>query len=159
MDIIVAKDNPSEEFFINCDPRIRAVYNYWNGKRKGRRMPSRSDIDPVEIPTLLANIILVDVLEDLRRFFYRLVGTDIVDKRGFDPTGEQVGGAYFGPSAASALSHYEYIAASGNARFIDSPYVEPRGWYVYSERLMMPLSDDDKRVNMVFVYALWKEAP
>lgn len=121
-------------------------------------MPSRADIDPVEIPKFLPNILLVDVLHDPLRFRYRLVGTDIVEKRGFDPTGQMVGEAYFGRSAEAVLGHYRDIVETRAVKFIDAPFVEPRGWYVYSERLMMPLSDNDEQVHMVFIYALWRDA-
>lgn len=122
-------------------------------------MPSRADIDPVDIPTFLPNIILVDMEHDPLRLRYRLVGTDIVTKRGLDPTGKTVGDAYFGPDANSVLAHYRYIAETRDIRFADAPFIEPRGWYVYAERIMMPLSDDDETVNMVFVYALWTDVP
>jgi hypothetical protein len=31
-------------------PKVRRMYEYWLAKRAGRRMPSRSDIDPLELP-------------------------------------------------------------------------------------------------------------
>ena len=43
------------------DPRIKALYDYWNALRRGRAMPSRADIDPIEIPALLPYIIMYDV--------------------------------------------------------------------------------------------------
>lgn len=145
-------------FLDTCDPRIREIYAYWDGKRLGRRMPSRADLDPVDIPSFLPNVILADVLHDPVRFRYRLVGTDIVDKRGFDPTGKPIGDVNFGKSKDFVLALYRDVIESRRVKFVDVPYVEPRGWYVYSERLLMPLSDDDDRVNMVFIYALWKDA-
>lgn len=30
-------------------PDIAAFYDYWDGKRRGRDMPARADIDPLEI--------------------------------------------------------------------------------------------------------------
>ncbi|MBG06491.1 MAG: hypothetical protein CMM59_20710 [Rhodospirillaceae bacterium] len=53
--------NPSAEFIQSRNERIRGIYEYWDSKRQGRRMPSRADIDPVEIPEYLSNVILVDV--------------------------------------------------------------------------------------------------
>ena len=122
-------------------------------------MPSRADIDPVEIPEYLSNVILVDVFYEPLRFRYRLVGTDIVKKRGFDPTGGWIGDTYLGNDSQSVTEHYREIAEKRCVRFADYPFAEPRGWYVYSDRITMPLSDDDDIVNMVFIYALWKDAP
>ena len=55
----------------------RSGFEYWMSKRAGRRMPSRSDIDPAEIADLLPNVILIDVKHDPLDFRYRLIGTVI----------------------------------------------------------------------------------
>ena len=43
-------------------PRLRQAFAYWRGKLAGRAMPARRDIDPVDVPTLLPYVMLVDVL-------------------------------------------------------------------------------------------------
>ena len=55
--------------------RLRIAYGYWLGKRQGRLMPCRPDIDPVEIPALLPYVMLIDVVADPLDFRYRLIGT------------------------------------------------------------------------------------
>jgi len=144
-------------FLGDCDPRVQAIYEYWDGKRNGRRMPSRGDIDPVEIPSFLPCIILVDVSHDPVVCRYRLVGTDIVYRRGFDPTGKTVGDTYLGGSREQVLRHYREVVNLQTVKYVDEPFVEPRGWPVKAERLMMPLSNDGDRVDMVFIYAIWNE--
>src|SRR4051794_10782916 len=59
----------------------RALYRYWQSLRRGRRLPARADVDPIEIPALLPNLILIDVEPSPLRFRYRLVGTRIVSYR------------------------------------------------------------------------------
>tara|TARA_B110000438_G_scaffold233054_1_gene228981 strand:+ start:83 stop:457 length:375 start_codon:yes stop_codon:yes gene_type:complete len=122
-------------------------------------MPSRADIDPMEIPTFLPNVIPVDMEHDPSRLRYRLVGTDVVYKCGFALAEKFVGDAYFGADADRVLAHYQHIAERRDIRFADTPFVEPRGWCVYAERIMMPLPVDDDTVNMVFICALWIDAP
>jgi hypothetical protein len=39
----------------------KAIYQYWEAKRKGRSMPSRLDIDPIEMKVWLPGIQLIDV--------------------------------------------------------------------------------------------------
>ena len=53
--------NPSAEYIQSRNERIHGIYKYWCSKRQGRRMPSMADMDPVEIPEYLSNVILVDV--------------------------------------------------------------------------------------------------
>src|SRR3954471_6167481 len=79
---------------------LQLMYGYWAAKRGSRPMPERSDIDPAEIPPhLLPGIMLVDVVNDPRRYVYRLVGTMEAEIRGYDPTGKSVREGYFGENA------------------------------------------------------------
>ena len=50
---------------------------YWNSCRAGRKMPTRADISPWDIPRLLPNIGLIDVVETPARFRFRLLGSEI----------------------------------------------------------------------------------
>ena len=66
--------------------RIRKLSEYWLAKAKGG-VPSRSEIDPVDVRELLPNLMMIDMLGDPPRFRYRLVGTRVVQYTGFDFTG------------------------------------------------------------------------
>lgn len=63
-----------QDWQANCHSDVLKMLAYWEGKRHGRAVPRRSDIEPAELVGLLPNIILVDVVDDHRRFVYRLVG-------------------------------------------------------------------------------------
>ncbi len=55
------------------------LYRYWQGKHVDGRAPGRGDIDPpIEVPALIPNIMLVDVVDG--RFRYRLVGSALWDR-------------------------------------------------------------------------------
>lgn len=57
-------------------PDLLKLLDYWRSKRCGRAMPSRKDIDPIEIPWALSRIFLVDY--DLADgFHYRLAGAEV----------------------------------------------------------------------------------
>ena len=80
-----------ETFLEHCDDRIKEFYEIWKSEVRDGRLPSRRDIDPVKMPHLLKNIMLVDVIPPKPHFRYRLVGTGEVRHRGFDPTGQTPG--------------------------------------------------------------------
>src|SRR5215470_6786814 len=82
-----------------CHASLQTLYDYWNTRRGAKSMPSRSDIDPVDLKPMLPNLILIDVVPDPRRYVYRLVGTREVEMRGTDPTGKAIEEAYYGESA------------------------------------------------------------
>lgn len=72
-------------------PRLRQLYEYWDQKRAGRRMPSRADLDPLDIRFAIGDVILVDVLEGTPpRFRIRLHGTNLSERTRFDLTGKML---------------------------------------------------------------------
>lgn len=68
-------------------PQITRLEAYWQGKRQGRLLPSRADIDPNEIKDLLPQIILVRIEPDPLRVKYAVIGTASAEAAGFDYTG------------------------------------------------------------------------
>jgi hypothetical protein len=56
-------------------PEQRQLYDYWLEKAAGRRMPSRADIKPTQIPRILPSISLVDIEPELGLSRIRLAGT------------------------------------------------------------------------------------
>ncbi len=134
-------------------PDIQEVLAYWMEKRGGRPMPSRDDIDPLELRRYLPYITLVDVVGDARRFVYRLVGTMEVELRGRDPTGASVVEAYFGRSVDDVLRKYETVCLS-RAPFYEIDDFQVVDRYVNEENLFLPLSDDGAEVNKILVFSI-----
>lgn len=67
---------------------LRAFLAYWQSKQVDGGIPKRCDIDPVDIPHLLPNVLMIDVLgQPPYDFHYRLLGTTIVAMDGVDYTG------------------------------------------------------------------------
>lgn len=132
---------------------LQRIYAYWQGKRGNRAMPRRADLDPTEIPPrLLPGITLVDVVPDLRRYVYRLVGTKEVEVRGSDPTGKSVGEAFYGENAADATRCYDRVVETQAPVLDPVPFLERKRGYRGAESLFLPLSNDDVAVNMILVF-------
>ena len=150
---------PDPDFIADCHARVRAIYRYWDSKRNGRRMPSRADLDPLEIPRFLPDICLVDVVPDARRYVYRLIGTNEVAMRGRDPTGLPVGEGYFGTSAQSVFLNYDGVVRSREPRVDRDPSITSDDRFIQHESIFLPLSDDDEHVNMILVFTVYRAAP
>lgn len=71
-------------------PDLVRLYDYWATRRGTRNFPARADLDPVEFSFALGNVTLVDVLYDPLRFRFRLVGTLMAQRMGWDLTGRMV---------------------------------------------------------------------
>jgi hypothetical protein len=57
-------------------PELRRLFDYWRSLRRGRPMPSKSDIDPLDIGWALSRIYLMDYRPE-EGFTYRLAGTEV----------------------------------------------------------------------------------
>jgi len=136
-----------------CHPDVLKMLAYWDSKRHGRGMPGRGDIDPAELSALLPNIMLVDVVNDDRRFVYRLVGTGEVQLRGNDPTGKSVREAYFASSPESAEDNYQKVCST-RAPFYEEDDFQIVDRFVCEANLFLPLSDDDQTVNKILVFSI-----
>ena len=138
-------------------PDLNEVHAYWLAKRGQRRMPSRCDIEPTEIPRLLRNLMLIDVLYDPIRFRYRLIGTNVVDATGENRTGRCFDCVDF--FAANPVVRKQYLAAvtTGEAVHSMEPFYRLDNRREYEvERLLLPLSSDGVAVDMILVYFHFK---
>lgn len=116
-------------------------------------MPRRADLDPSEIPPrLLPCISIVDVVNDERRYVYRLVGTADVQVRGHDPTGKSVIEGFFGPSVDDALACYDKVVATRAPVLDPVPFTATNGRYATEETMFLPLSEDGETVNKIIVF-------
>jgi hypothetical protein len=132
-----------------CGPKAVALYQYWNARRGIRPMPSRGDIDPTEMRQWLPRITLVDVSPDGAQFTYRLVGTQIVDLLGMNPTGQAVESAWPADEATLVLESCREVVESGAPVFCQQicrwlEDQEPSAW-----GMRLPLSSDGKRVDVI----------
>jgi len=132
---------------------VRAVHDHWRAMAAGRPMPHRADIEPADLKPYLSAMMLVDVVNDGRRFVYRLVGTHEVAGRGRDPTGLSVAEAFYAGSVEEALAAYEYVARERRPFCFRDPYVTPDGWDEREDTIYLPLTRDGENVGVIMVYS------
>jgi len=137
-------------------PDAVAVYRYWRDRSGTRRMPSRADIDPLDLVRFLPSLMLVDVDSsgDRPAYTYRLVGTREVAVRGNDPTGRSVTTHCFGHSLVSALENYDRVVET-RAPWIDLTHLLSFDAMILDrDKLFLPLGLDDRTVDMIMVYTV-----
>lgn len=130
-------------------PALQELYAYWESKCAGRTMPSRNDIDPIDIPRLLPNLILFDVEPGTLRLKARLVGTRVVQMYGRDYTGEYLDEIDFGERSAAILHDYLTCVATRHVYVSEHSFWTIRGADYRIERMITPLSDDGETVNLL----------
>jgi hypothetical protein len=130
------------------DRDLLALYEYWAGKRRGRTMPSRSDIDPAEILSLLPHLFIAEIHRPLR-FRFRLAGTAICERWGENLTGKWLDELALDNERAAILKQYEIAAKTGMPRFDSEEFTNEHGRYLHYRRLLLPLSTDGNTPNML----------
>jgi hypothetical protein len=135
-----------------CSPLVQEAWNYWNQKRGDRRMPSRKDIDPVEIPCLLSSTALVDVLRDPLDFRFRLLGTAIDNITSRNLRGIRFSEVPYLTEGNKGWADYAYVANTGQPLTTDRPYIGKNKLVMRLTDSLFPLSDDGETVNMVWSF-------
>jgi len=70
-------------------PEIIRALAYWRAKRGDRPLPSRSDIDPLDLSIDLPRIMMAEVTHDPLEFRYRVAGTGTFRVHGEELTGKR----------------------------------------------------------------------
>jgi hypothetical protein len=124
---------------LDQNPILSDLWQYWQRKRAGRPMPSRADIEPMEIPVVLPYVLLVERSED-GRFRYRLAGTAVVDAYGMELTGRYVDEVFPPGRRVLAEQHYAMVYQSGRPISALNRYTNSRGVEHIASRLILPLA-------------------
>jgi hypothetical protein len=135
-------------FEYRSDPILAGALAYWQAKRGNRSMPSRRDIDPVEVPKLLPNLQLIEMVAG-GRWRYRLIGTALVEAFGRDYTGQFPDELFDAPRARSIIETHNAVREARQPMFLRSRYITTKDVDIVANRLYLPLSDDDREVNMI----------
>jgi len=143
------------------DPDLVRFYDYWAALRGSRAMPSRKDLDPLKISSeFLPNLMLIDVLHDPRRYRYRLIGTHVVAASGEDRTGRIFDNVGFFKVHPTVIQQYDSVVDSGQPFYSLEAFTNLRTGSTYEvDRLLLPLSNDGQRVDMVLVLFHFKTGP
>ncbi|WP_268877947.1 PAS domain-containing protein [Algihabitans albus] len=128
---------------------LSEIHGYWSRHLRGRRMPARADIDPADIPHLLPYLMLTDVLES-GHYRYRLVGTEVERSFGAPMTGRTLEELMFGDYLVYMTGLYHRAVFEKRPIFSTSRYGGvDRDCPLFTKRVMMPLSNDGERVDML----------
>ena len=132
------------------EPRLLRLLDYWLSKRPGNRLPGRADIDPIDMPFILGNLILVDIEPDPFRVRYRLVGTNVTSLLGLNATGRYLDEHPDATFRVKAREDYHQVATSGEPAAVRHNTTMD-GRVRHYQVLLLPLAADGRRVDMIMV--------
>ena len=130
------------------DGDLLRLYDYWHSRGAAGKLPSRRDVDPLDLPFLLGNLILVEVERDPLRFRYRLAGSNVTRRIGIDPTGRYVDEHPDAAFRQTILTVYTEVATTARPlAYVRDAYVDGR--LRHYDVLVLPLARDGATVDMI----------
>jgi hypothetical protein len=139
---------------MGLHPLFLPAYRYWRGLAPDG-LPSRASIDPIEIPDLLANVMLLDVLEGGQSFRYRLAGTAIEHNFGASIKGLLLNDIVVSfPSIMPVLEVKRRCVVTASAHACDAAVFTHFGTRKQIYCSAMPLSDDGHTINQIFAIGI-----
>jgi hypothetical protein len=137
-------------------PRLKRLYNDWDGWRRGREFPSRVDFTPFDLRYIMGNLALLDVAYDPLRFRYRIYGTNLCERVGMEMTNKSIDDLPTPVHARLAKEHYTEVVELRipTSRLREHDLINKGGPHG-CEVLALPLSSDGKVIDMVIGALVW----
>lgn len=142
-----------------AEPGFALLHRYWESKRRGGRLPARVQIDPTEIPALLPQLLLFEVVagRDGPRFRFRLAGTAFTNLVGRDVTGYCLDELGTPERVAPVHEALAAILETGRPAYRAGRLTLRSEEFMMAKRLGFPLASDGARVDMIL--GLWLAEP
>jgi len=146
-------NSQTEATFIDAprDPDLQALYNYWNGVRGKRPMPSRQDIDPMAIPKLLPFVFMYNVTAEGGGYTVRIAGEELIRFLGSNPKGHPAGSSMTQRGAMVLVKVLDAVAMERAPKFrAGKAHWRPEREHRDFEGCFLPLSSDGQTVDIIF---------
>jgi hypothetical protein len=130
------------------DPRLQRFYAYWDERRRGRKFPARSDLDPTEFAYILGFVTLIEVQYAPLRFRFRLHGSELVRHGGYDMTGKGIEDVPGEENKRALHERCLSLLESRQPQLVRSARLLD-GRPMRYEAVWVPLSDDGETINML----------
>ena len=141
---------------------VRALDDYWRGLATQERLPSRADIDPIDINLeLLPWIFLMDVLPGAEEldYKYRLAGTRNAQLVGRDVTGFLASAIFDADDRQFMMQTFHTTVRERKPTYWQGAVPHDRHGSVAVYRAIFPLSTDGVKVDMLIGAAVPDNTP
>jgi hypothetical protein len=142
---------------VTAHPKIVQLYEYWRAATPADgSLPSRRDIDPTDIPTLLEHLWLLDVVGEPSRFRFRLRG-GAAQRMGLPGRVGDFMDEFFedGPTDDRLDDLHFVVATRQPVWFRGPPRLDHKSAIAKLERLHLPLAGDGTTVDMILCLTVY----
>jgi hypothetical protein len=131
---------------------LTELYDFWDGLRRGRELPSRSDVDVFELKPWLGNLSMLSVIDGGADFYFRVHGSNLRELVDADLTGRYLGKLPYEWVGAWMAEYTEVVRSRAPVFRSRSPSLIKT--FIAIEKLMLPLSENGRDVDHIF-YAVY----
>ena len=129
---------------------LRLLHAYWNHLPRGPAAPLARAVSPGQMKAALGFVMLLEAVRDGRDYRYRVYGSAIAARSGFDATGKTVSECPTAPLAEFFVASYRACRARKAPLFIR--HAPPVLVHVVSwDRLILPLDDGRGEIGRLLV--------
>ena len=139
-------------------PCLRQLYAYWNERRQGREFPARRDIDPLDFRFALGHILLLDVLYQPLRFRFRLHGSELALRAGYDMTGKLVDELPNEANRSVLLQRCMSLIERREPMVVINKRRVDNRVFGY-EAVWLPLSSNGRTIDMLLGALIYRDSP
>jgi hypothetical protein len=137
------------------DSKLQRLYHYWRSRCRNGVGPSRRDIDPVDIPDLLSNIFLLDVIGDAEDFVFRLAGSLVEDAFSMSLRGKSIREIQRAAGISIPVAQHVEVARGGGPRYREGSMRVAGREHWKTHRLLLPLSSDGELIDVLMGGAIF----
>jgi hypothetical protein len=141
----------------SAHPKIIRLHDCWRRLAPAAGvLPGRRHLDPTEIPTLLENIWLLDVVGERRRFRFRLIGGAIQRKGIPGRLGQFIDQLFTPQDVDHALADLHAVVATAQPSWArGKPRLAHKTEIFELERILLPLAADGSAIDMLLCLSVF----
>ncbi len=156
---VVKRQQLPIETLPELDEVLHTAYHYWHSLRKEGLLPSRNDIDILEVSKIIKHTHLVDVSsEDPNTWSFRVTGSVVPQTWPWGVGRDKISECPWPPYREMLLQDYGAVKFTGAPMYHQiSARVE---WVaLYYSRIVMPLADDGRSVDTLMSCVVLHDTP
>ena len=131
------------------------LFDYWTKKRGGRAAPSRTDIEPADIRTLLPNVFICDLAAD-NQLNFRLAGTALCALHGRELKGSAFASLWLADGVRNAGRTGASVATGATPAVMSLDCLSQGGRVAQAEMLLLPITGpsglNDRLIGLLSVF-------
>jgi hypothetical protein len=125
------------------NPQVRWLFDYWRAAKAERALMPRAAFDPIDLGSLLSNVLFVQVAREPHDLVVRVAGQEVEDRYGRSMRGMSIYDTFPIVRRKDTSHQWSEILGDGMPKYRRGPMVFPNDRVFECERIMLPLCETE----------------